>query len=582
MKINVIDFFLTAIEEERIILSTVSGVASTKPHLIRYFNDDVDSIDIITTKSFQLQPNAGNREPIICEPEIGTFGNSVGLRNPGLEVALKELKTLRNTCNIKKILNVSLSASSPQDFITLIENFSEVADMVELNFSCPHAAQGYGASIGSNRDIARNYVLTIKKNLHCSCPLFIKLTPNVKDIGSIAKACIDAGADGITAINTVGPEQYIEAHSQQPILNNSLQGRGGKSGKQILPLAIQAIQEIRKAIGKNIPILGMGGISTGQDAFQLLQAGATAIGVGSALARVNQEQWPDYLASLKNETKSLMFPNKKNGNQLQKTVSFLSHEKKMEYKPHKVTKCNYLENNTVVELTLEGSLTYSAGEFVFLWLPGIGEKPFSPALSHPLTFLVKRRGKCTDALFNCKVGDTVYIRGPYGKPVLLPQLKKAFLIAGGTGLAVLPQIAADLQKQGTRIFTFVGKSSSSTSAGEISSVEEVLKDLTSYCAVSDDGIQGRVLQHLEQAIKTEKNITENEVAFFIVGPTPFFLAASKLLEGYGIVDTHIFISLEKETRCGVGLCGECACGKKLTCQHGTFFSYKEYKEYEFL
>lgn len=118
------------------VLATVSGVLSTKPNLIRYADSELQ-FGLVTTKSFQVLPNTGNREPIICEPELGCFGNSVGLRNPGMQIALTELKKLRASYDINAILNVSLSASSPEDFITLISAFEEVADCVELNFSCP-------------------------------------------------------------------------------------------------------------------------------------------------------------------------------------------------------------------------------------------------------------------------------------------------------------------------------------------------------------------------------------------------------------------------------------------------------------
>jgi dihydroorotate dehydrogenase (NAD+) catalytic subunit len=125
---------------KEVLLTTVSGVASTKPALITYFDTKVPSIGIITTKSFQVEVNPGNREPVICETERGNFGNSVGLRNPGMEQALYELRKLRGEHVFNAFLNVSLSADSIEDFITLVKAFDEVADMVELNFSCPHAS----------------------------------------------------------------------------------------------------------------------------------------------------------------------------------------------------------------------------------------------------------------------------------------------------------------------------------------------------------------------------------------------------------------------------------------------------------
>ena len=213
------------------ILATVSGVASTKKELIELFDKKIPSIDIITTKSFQVTPNPGNREPIVCSPSPGNFGNSVGLRNPGMEVVLPEIREIREN-GMRALLNISLSASNPDDFITLVKAFDPYGDMLELNFSCPHAAAGFGASIGSDATIASSYVKAINEAYpERKALLIVKLTPNVPDIGGIAKAVIEAGADGIAAINTVGPKLYLEPLSGKPILNNKLGGKGGASGE---------------------------------------------------------------------------------------------------------------------------------------------------------------------------------------------------------------------------------------------------------------------------------------------------------------------------------------------------------------
>ncbi|MBP5161675.1 MAG: dihydroorotate dehydrogenase, partial [Spirochaetales bacterium] len=233
--------------EHKLHLATVSGVATTKPDLIRWFERNVPDVEIITTKSFQVRPNPGNREPVICETEEDNFGNSVGLRNPGMEVALPQLEKLRQE-GLSRWLNVSVSADNPDDFTTLVRDFDHVADSIELNFSCPHAKAGFGASIGVDKNIASDYVRKIcqdypeRKSL-----LFIKLTPNVDNIGEIAKAVIDAGADGITAINTVGPVLHVDPACGKPILQNALGGNGGKSGSWVYDRAIEAIREIRAA-----------------------------------------------------------------------------------------------------------------------------------------------------------------------------------------------------------------------------------------------------------------------------------------------------------------------------------------------
>lgn len=213
--------------DENVYLATVSGIATTQVKLIEYFDKHIEPIKIITTKSFQVVPNPGNREPIICEVEAGSFGNSVGLRNPGMHKALKQLKSLKD---LRAILNVSVSGSTIEDFVTLVGVFEEVADIIELNFSCPHAASGYGSDIGSSSEIASSYMRAIRESYpNCKALIFPKLTPNVANIGHIAKELIASGADGLVAINTVGPEVHIEPISKQPILQNKLGGKGGKA-----------------------------------------------------------------------------------------------------------------------------------------------------------------------------------------------------------------------------------------------------------------------------------------------------------------------------------------------------------------
>ena len=229
-------------KERKVYLSSVSGVATTKTELISWFDKNVPDLDIFTTKSFQVRPNPGNREPVICETKSGDFGNSVGLRNLGMDKTLPELIELRKN-GFDKWLNVSLSADNPDDFITLVKAFDSVADSVELNFSCPHAKKGFGASIGVDIDIASEYVEKIHNaTKDRNSLLFIKLTPNVNNIGEIAKRVIEMGADGITAINTVGPDLHIDSTSGTPILQNAIGGKGGKSGRWVYHRAIECIK----------------------------------------------------------------------------------------------------------------------------------------------------------------------------------------------------------------------------------------------------------------------------------------------------------------------------------------------------
>ncbi len=540
------------LRKERV-LATVSGVASTKKELIELFDRKIPSIDIITTKSFQVKPNPGNREPVVCSPSPGNFGNSVGLRNPGMDVIIPELREIREH-GMRALLNVSLSASSPEDFITLVKASDPYADMLELNFSCPHAAAGYGASIGSDACIASSYVKAINEAYpERKAKLIIKLTPNVPDIGAIAKAVIDAGADGIAAINTVGPKLYIEPHSGAPILNNKLGGKGGASGEWVRDTALECVRKIRAAIGDDPIVLGMGGVTRPEDVTAMLEAGADSVGIGSAFSRVMPTEWEAYLSAMK-----------RGGD----VTPYLSTENRLEYTPHTVLRAE-MHPSGVMILTLSGTMKCQPGEFVFIWLPGHGEKPFSVAVNDPLTFLIKKRGEFTEALFGVKEGDTVYTRGLYGSPMVYKPSARALLIGGGTGAAVLPLIGEKLRGDGTVMDIRVGVTEKSDGKDPL---QAELEAYGTYLSVADEGKPGRVLDTI-----TAEDI-EGDTSAYIVGPGKMMEKAAHILEALGMDDSRIYLSMEKNTMCGIGMCGECVCGGHLPCKEGTFFTWHTLKE----
>ncbi|MFA6784428.1 MAG: dihydroorotate dehydrogenase [Sphaerochaeta sp.] len=551
-----------------VLLTTVSGVASTKSALIEFFDKKIPAIGIITTKSFQVTPNPGNREPVICETTKGNFGNSVGLRNPGMEKALAELKELRAKFTFRSLLNVSLSANSIEDFIVLVKAFDEVADLVELNFSCPHAAAGYGSSIGCDIALASEYVREIKKaTKECKAPLFVKLTPNVEEIGVIAKAVVDAGADGLVAINTVGPIQHIDPVSHTPILQNKLEGKGGCSGRWVHQEALTCISSIRSYVGDDVPLIGMGGVTTGAEAAAMIQSGADAVGIGSAFGTVDQRMWDAYLTSVQAEAEAIL--RKTDTCREPLSASFLVDERQMAYEEHSVEKITHYSKDTVI-ITLDGMLNCKAGEFAFLWLPSLGEKPFSVAHNTPLTFIVKKRGVFSSALCALNVGDRLYVRGLYGAPLENKTTSKALLLAGGTGVAVLPSLAEQLKKQNTEMTILVGTSESVEGKALL---EDELSCYGRFVCVPDDGVPARVLGLLDTLdISTDQ-------ACYLVGPEIFMAVAAKKLLSKGVQEHNLYLSMERMTLCGIGMCGECACGDRLTCRWGTFMQYDYLKQH---
>ena len=549
---------LQFLKEDRIKLGTVSGIFTTKLNLVRWVDQNIPTVELITTKSYQVKHNPGNREPIIVEQDVGNYGNAVGLKNPGMDEGYRELKKLRDEHPFRCVLNVSLSASSISDFIVLVKKFEDIADILELNFSCPHAKEGFGSSIGSSSEIVEEYVREIRK--HTSALLFPKLTPNVENIGEIARAAMNGGADGISAINTVGPQCFHEPHTEKPILYNPKGHKGGRSGEWIKQIALQKIREIRKAVGEVVPIIGMGGVSSGSDVMLMREAGADVIGVGSVFARVATQDRPEYLSALKEDAQQ----------GTDRSQRFLSQKRTAEYKPYQITNIKQIGDDLrIIELT--GRMNYQSSQFAFLWIPGVGEKPFSIAKNEPLTFIIRKRGKFTKAIFSLNEGERLMVRGVYGVSVPISEKPKAYIIAGGTGIAVAPKLAQKLQQEGKEVAVYYGITSKEQAVFK----EEIERSAEYIPVVDKEGRKGEVLSRLKENL-LEKNLSHS--CFYNIGPVPLMARAIDIQRSLGADMENIFASIETNNMCGMGMCGECECGGRLTCQQGTFFSLAEMRK----
>ncbi len=229
----------------------------------------------VTTKSFCLRERAGHRGPSIISSGPGLL-NAVGLSNPGAEAATREIREYRGRTSTPIVASI---------FGATIEEFREVAalaagaapDLVEANVSCPNVASEYGAPFesepGSLAAVTRAVV-----EAAAPIPVAVKLSANYGAIGRAARTCAENGARAITAINTVGPGMVIDVGARRPVLANQV---GGLSGPAILPLAVRAVFEVRRAVA--LPIIATGGVTDADGALQLLLAGATAVGIGSGV-----------------------------------------------------------------------------------------------------------------------------------------------------------------------------------------------------------------------------------------------------------------------------------------------------------
>jgi len=228
----------------------------------------------VTTKSIGMKPREGHPNPTVLQRDTWVM-NAVGLSNPGY----KKFKEEINLEKAKIPVIASIFAGNSEDFAFLAKEMEDAkADAIELNISCPNLTPGekIGEAIGKDPDLSYEVVKAVKKTV--KIPVITKLTPNVNDIKVIAKAVERAGTDIISAINTLGPGMVIDVKTTKPVLANKF---GGLSGPAIHPIAVKCVYDIYETV--KVPIIGIGGVTKGKDAIEMMMAGASAVGIGSAV-----------------------------------------------------------------------------------------------------------------------------------------------------------------------------------------------------------------------------------------------------------------------------------------------------------
>lgn len=239
------------------------------------FNEyyDINILGSLSFKGTTKEPRFGNPTPRIAETPSGML-NAVGLQNPGIESVIKnELPKLRSFFHKPIIANIS--GFSLEEYLYCCEKIDkeEQVAIIEVNVSCPNVKHG-GMSFGTSPESVSLITSQIKKIT--KKPVYIKLSPNVTDIVSIAKACEDAGADGLSLINTL-LGMRIDLKTRKPIIKNVT---GGLSGPAVFPVALRMVYQVANAV--SIPVIGMGGVSSAEDVLEMMMAGASAVQVGAA------------------------------------------------------------------------------------------------------------------------------------------------------------------------------------------------------------------------------------------------------------------------------------------------------------
>lgn len=250
-------------------VTTASGTFGSGKEFAEFV--DLNMLGAVTVKGVADQPWKGNNSPRIAETYGGML-NSVGLQNPGANYFIENDIPFLRQFDTKIIVN--LCGHSIQEYCDVAERMSQAdVDLFELNISCPNVSEG-GITFGTDPKMAERVVSEVKK--YAKKPMIVKLTPNVTDITEIARGAEAGGADGISLINTL-LGMKIDIHKRKPVLANKV---GGFSGPAIKPVAVRMVYQVAKAT--SLPIIGMGGISTWEDAIEFIMAGATGIAVGTA------------------------------------------------------------------------------------------------------------------------------------------------------------------------------------------------------------------------------------------------------------------------------------------------------------
>lgn len=227
----------------------------------------------VTIKSISFEPREGHKNPTVIGFEAGLM-NAVGYSNFGVEGALKEFVNLRE---LKAPAFASVIGTEPEDFVKVVEGLKDLEfSAIEIPLSCPHTP-GFGTLAGQDTP-EKTYEITKTVVSKTKLPVFVKLSPITKNIGEVAKAAEKAGASGITAVNTMGPGMIINIESGEPVLDFKV---GGVSGPALKPVAVRCVYDVYGSV--KIPVIGVGGVSNGRDAIEIIMAGATAVGIGSGI-----------------------------------------------------------------------------------------------------------------------------------------------------------------------------------------------------------------------------------------------------------------------------------------------------------
>lgn len=523
-----------------------SGVIATNENTAAWMLRHVPQLGFVVGKSTTIEPREGNAEDILSQPAPDSLWNAVGYANPGLEAMVESFRKLRDAAPDDVFLMPQIGEGTEERFAHCAAEFDRAGDAVdglEINLSCPHAEKG-GILIGTDPDVVRSIVSAVRKSTRK--PLVVKLNAGVGRLEEVAVAAAEAGADALSAINTLGgPNPEIS------------RGFGGLSGALIFPATLETVRRIRAVV--DLPLIVMGGIRGAADIRHLEQIDASLFyAIGTALGGLDSEGIGRYFLQLERDLAE--------GTDL--AVSMTLSTMLMQYRPFVVAEVEEF-NASLRRIRFHQSLDAGIGQFVFLKLGTGLSKPFSVAGDRGgLELVVRKVGPATAKAFELRPNDVVRIRGPYGAPFALPVDRRVIFVGAGCGIAPIHHAAR--HHRGPKQFVI-----GATTASELVYLE-ALREMGAVAVSTDDGSAGRpglVTELLEEVLEGED---PQDACFFNCGPEVAMKGVDQIERRYAPpADIHHLV--ERMTSCGIGICGKCSIpsGRRL-CVDGPVFTAADF------
>jgi dihydroorotate dehydrogenase (NAD+) catalytic subunit len=540
-------------------LTIPSGIITTTPKTMLTFAEQ-SVLGIITSKSIGPKPRKGNLAPILYQQNKYTLLNAVGLTNPGIEAYVAEMKEIREVWPADKFCLTSIFAGdknvgdtvegdTKQNLVYVAKWAKAVSDALELNFGCPHS--GGLAQIGRSPELVEELTAAVVEVV--DIPVLVKLTPSAYDIAAVAKAAEQGGAKGIVAINTAGPGETQHLYTK----------RGSISGSAIKTIGVRCVHDIANAV--DLPIIGMGGITSIDDVLDYKNAGADFFGIGSSL---------------------IGKPTKVVFKYLSETDRAYKLNRNWNYYPlcnfdtpvtRTITEINDVSKDMRI-ITMDYHILDGPGMFMMLQTEGGEAKPFSIANNWPLTFAVRKVGESSSRMFELKQGDKLKLGGPYGKQIGKTVLKDLgsdiYLVGGGTGIAPLNMIAGYIKNNESKLGITVRAIIGAKTKDELIFEESLKRSCKKVYVTTDDGSyceRGFVTNILENVL-SEMGHTQKR-GFINCGPEVMMKKAVEIEKRHMSNPQKILCGVERYTKCGMGLCGNCEINGFRACVDGPFFSF---------